>query len=122
MASRVGQRFVRGSGGPQFVLVIRAIVEKARDRRHFVNGTPQGCGRGGRTLHRASQPAADCLCLGVFRVIDPFKGARESEKRGGAGSMSGMGGWESGNSVAVGSTKVRTNSEGEMEEDCRDLW
>ncbi len=49
-------------------------------------------------------------------------GARESEKRGGAGNKSGMGSWDSWNKAADGSTNVRSNSGGGMGDDCRDLW
>ena len=37
-------------------------------------------------------------------------GARESEKCGGAGSISVMGGCDSGNKAAAGPTNVRSNS------------
>ncbi len=55
-------------------------------------------------------------------MIDPFMGPREAEKRGGAGTRSDMGDGDSGNRGAAGSTNVRTNSEGEMGEDCKAVW
>jgi len=48
--------------------------------------------------------------------------ARESEKRGGAGVISDRDGSDSGNRVAGWSRNVRTTSEEDMGEDCRDLW
>ena len=54
--------------------------------------------------------------------MDPFIGVCESEKRGGAGTMSVMGGWDSGNRVSGELMNVRTNSEGEIGDGCRDLW
>ena len=70
----------------------------------------------------AFQPAADCLCFCGFLAIGDFRGARGSEKRGGAGSMSGMGDCGSGNRAADGLTNVRSSSGGDMGEGCRDLW
>ena len=55
-------------------------------------------------------------------MIDPFMAARESEKRGGAGTMSDIEGWDSGKNVAGGSNIVRTTSVGVMGDGCRDLW
>jgi hypothetical protein len=60
---------------------------------------------------RFGQPVADCRGFGGFRGIDPFMESREGEKRGGAGTMSDMGGRDSGNRAAGGSNKPRTTSE-----------
>jgi len=54
--------------------------------------------------------------MGLFRLV------RAGEKRGGAGTRSEMGGSDSGNRGAAGSIKVRTTSEEDKAEDCRDLW
>ena len=78
--------------------------------------------RGSLNRNRASQPTADCLCFCGFRAIDAFTGTRESEKRGGAGPISEMGGCDSANRVAGESRNVRTTSEDDMGDDCRDLW
>ena len=48
-------------------------------------------------------------------------GARSGEAWRGRNDI-GDGGWDSGNRVATGSTKERTSSVGDIEEDCRDLW
>lgn len=75
----------------------------------------------GSYRHRGVQPVADWRCFWGFREMVPFRESRDAAKRGGAGTISERGAWESGNSVATGSTKVRTTSVGDIGEDCRDL-
>ena len=103
--------------------VMGGFVEEARQRI----GMARRCARRGlfgtgADKIGAGQPAADCRCFWGFRAIDPFRGAGGAAKRGGAGTISEMGGWDSGNRVVTESTSVRTTSLGDIAADCRDLW
>jgi hypothetical protein len=117
-----GDALPEGSGIP-FHSFSFGLVDEARRRigggwrlaRREVVGL-----RAGR--NRAGQPAADCLCFWGFRAIEPFGGSRGMAKRGGTGTRSDKGDSESGNRVADESVSARTNSEGGMGDDCRELW
>ena len=110
--------------GINFISVIGPVVVKARNAidAAWMMALRGSSVRSSRSL-RGGQPVADCLCFCGFRAIEPFMGARPSEKRGGAGSISDTDDGDSGKKVAAaGSTNVRTNSEGDRGEDCKALW
>jgi hypothetical protein len=117
-----GDALPEGSGIP-FHSVPFSLVEEARHRigagwrlaRREVVGL-------GADWNCAGQPAADCLCFGGFRGIEPFGGSRGRAKRGGTGTRSDRSDSESGNRVADESVSARTNSEGGMGDGCRELW
>src|ERR1700674_3307684 len=80
-----GDALPEGSGIP-FHSSPFGLVEEARRRigagwrlarREFIGlGADRNC---------AGQPAADCLCFGGFRAIEPFGGSHGMAKRGGRG-------------------------------------
>jgi hypothetical protein len=117
-----GDALPEGSGIP-FHSFPFGLVKEARRRigagwrlarREFIGlGADRNC---------AGQPVADCLCFGGFRAMEPFGGSRGVAKRCGTGTRSDRGDSGSGNRVADESVSVRTNSEGGMGDDCRELW
>jgi len=98
------------------------LVEKgaAKLEARGSNGVASFPGRGEKG-RRGGQPAADRLCFCGFRGRDSFNGTPGPERRGGAGTMSDTGEWDSGKSAAAGSIRVRATSTGDMGADCRDL-
>lgn len=75
-----------------------------------------------RDRNGTAYPAADWRCFWGFLVIGLFRGVAGEANRGGAGTISEIGGLGSGNRVVTESTIVRTTSVGDIVAGWRDLW